>query len=87
MTGRGLQGRHLARLLLLAAFALDLIPAFLFVSAPNFIGPMSAEPPSRLVWLIPAVGIALNLAGLAWMVRLYLSDSEARPSAFRFTHR
>lgn len=86
MTGRGLRGRHLAQLVLLTAIVPDVLAAMLFLTAPNFMGPMVSEPPSGLI-LLPAFGIALNLAGLAWMIRLYPSDSEARPSAFRFARR
>jgi Flp pilus assembly protein TadB len=85
MTGRGLRGRRLARLLLLVAFAVDLFLVYLYVAAPNFIEPMFHEPPSGLVWrMIPVVGIVLNLVGLAWMVRILRADPEGSRSWWRF---
>ena len=85
MTGRGLHGRHLARLILIAAIALDVLLALLlYVWAPGTMSPMWSEPPSRLVSFIPtAFGIALNLAGLAWMVRIVRADPEAGSSSWR----
>lgn len=82
MTGRGLRGRRLARLMLFAAVALDVLLVLLVLSAPNTIGPMSDEPPRR-VWLIAAFGIALNLAGLVWMIRIVRADPESHPSWWR----
>jgi hypothetical protein len=84
MTGRGLRGRRQARAILFIAFGLDLILVFVFVSAPDFMGPMFASPP-RFAWLIPAVGIALNLAELGWMIRIYRTtvDPESHPSNWR----
>ena len=86
MTGRGLRGRHAAQRILLAAILLDALPVLLCASAPNMIGPMSSEPP-RFMWLIPAFGIALNLAGLAWMIRIIRSDPEGHPSFWRSKRR
>ena len=91
MTGRGLAGRRQARLMLFAAIALDAFVVFLFVAqpatmgGPNTSGPMfiPVEPPSRLVWLVPAFGILLNVVGLAWMVRILRADPEGGPSAWR----
>ena len=83
MTGRGLHGRHLARLILYVAIALDVLLALLvYVWAPNTMGPMFSAPP-RHMWLIPAFGIALNLAGLAWMIRIVRADPEAGSSSWR----
>jgi hypothetical protein len=87
MTGRGLRGREQARLLLGAVLALDAVLAFLFVAAPNTMRPMFEAPPSALGLplgsLIVAIGIALHLGGLAWMVRILRADPEAHPSWFR----
>ena len=82
MTGRGLRGRRLARLMLLVAIALDVLLVLLLMSAPNTMGPMFDHPP-RHVWLIPAFGVALNLAGLAWMIRFIRADPEAHPADWR----
>ena len=82
MTGRGLRGRLAAQRILLAAILLDALAVLLFASAPNMIGPMMSEPP-RFMWLIPAFGIALNLVGLAWMIRIVRADPERHPSFWR----
>ena len=90
MTGRGLRGRQQARLLLCAILALDaFLVAVLFVAAPNEMRPMFDSPPSLvglpLGSLIGAIGIAIHLAGIAWMVRILRADPEAHPSWFRAT--
>jgi hypothetical protein len=69
--------------MLFVAIALDAFVVFLFVAAPTNIGPLLLEPPSRLVWLVPAVGILMNITGLAWMVRILRADPEGGPSAWR----
>ena len=88
MTGRGLRGRQLAQLLLVAVVALDAVLAILFVTAPNFVGPMFEAPPSLLGLPlgspIVAIGIALHLGGLAWMVRILRADPEDHRSWWRF---
>ena len=85
MTGLGLRGRRLARLMLAIAIGLDSFVVLLFLNWPHTSGPMYAEPPDRLVmWLIPAVGVVVNVIGLAWMIRIYRSDPEAHPSFWRF---
>jgi len=83
MTGRGLRGRRLARLILLIAFALDAFVALLFIAAPNDIGPMFSTPPSPIVNLIPAIGVAWNLAGLGVMIRIYRAGPEDHRSWWR----
>ena len=88
MTGRGLRGRQQARLLLGAILALDAVLAFLFVAPPNTIGPMFEAPPSPLGLplgsVIVAMGLALHLGGLAWMVRILRADPERHRSWWRF---
>jgi hypothetical protein len=90
VTGRGLRGRQRARGLLLTAVAIDVLGGFLFVALvvdpPNTMGgSMRFDPPSLVGWLIPAIGIALNLLGLGLMIRIYRADPEAHPSSFRAT--
>jgi hypothetical protein len=68
--------------MLFAAVALDVLLVLLLMSAPNTMGPMLDHPP-RHMWLIPAFGVALNLAGLAWMIRIIRADPEAHPSSWR----
>ena len=84
MTGRGLRGRRAARLMLIAVVALDAVLALLVATAPNTIGPM-LEQSSPLEWFVPALGIALNVGGLVWMVWIVRADPEASPSAWRST--
>lgn len=83
MTGRGLRGRRQAQLILMIAVAIDLVMVLLFVAQPTYIGPMSLEPPPFLWWLIPAVGIGVNLLGLAWLIRIYRADPEGGQSSWR----
>ena len=83
MTGRGLRGRRAARRILVAAMMIDVVLALLVVAAPNNMrGPLRSVPSSPL-WLIPAVGVALNLAGLVWMIRIVRADPEAHRSWWR----
>ena len=89
MTGRGLRGRQLAQLLLGLTLALDTLLAFLVVAAPDTTHPRFDAPP-LLVGLplgsvIVAIGIALHLGGLAWMVRILRADPEGHASSFRAT--
>ena len=84
MTGRGVHGRRVGRLLLLAVIALDAILALLLLDASNGILPMYSVPSPILGWLIIATGVALNVVGLAWMIRLYPRDPEAHASHWRF---
>ena len=84
MTGRGLRGRRTARRLLGIAIGLDALVVLLFLTAPHYSRPMMAEAPSVLLGLIPAVGVAANVVGLLWMIRIYRADPEAHPSAWRF---
>jgi hypothetical protein len=89
VTGRGLWGRRIAGLTLLAALALDAMVVLLFVTAPPNDGPMFYVPEEmvRLGLLIPAAGISLNIVGLAWMLRIYRADPERHDSAWRAVRR
>jgi Flp pilus assembly protein TadB len=71
--------------MLLIAFAVVAFEVFLFIARPNYMGPMFDEPPPIMGWLIPAIGIAAQALGLAWMIRIYRADPEGRRSWFRFT--
>jgi hypothetical protein len=86
MTGRGLAGRRTASLMLQVTIVVDAFIAFLFIAGPRSIGAMQFGPPSMLEWLVPVVGVALNLVGLVWMVRIYRADPEAHSSFWR-SHR
>ena len=87
MTGRGLRGRQTAQRLLAIAVGLDALVVFFFLNQPHFIGPMRAEPPSVVEWLIPAAGVAANIFGMLWMIRIYRADPEAHPVAWRYHRR
>lgn len=87
MTGRGLRGRRYAQLMLFATIAADVFLVLLRVPGPSFIGPMTAEPPSPLIWSLPAVGILIHVAGLAWMVRIVRADPERGLTSWRAMHR
>jgi hypothetical protein len=90
VTGKGLRCRRAARSLLLAAIAIDAFMVLLFIAVPHPSGPFT-EPPPLLgaivpIWIIvPAIGIAANILGLAWMVRIYRADPESHPPSFRAT--
>jgi hypothetical protein len=87
MTGRGLRGRHIARLMLAAALALDAMVVVLFASAPQGMGGGGWFPePPRFAWLIPAFGLGLHVVGLAWMIRIIRANPERHASFWR-SHR
>jgi hypothetical protein len=68
------------------AVALDAFVLALFVTGPNTGGPLVTSVP-RLMWLVPAFGIALNLVGLVWMGRVAWSirDPERHRAHWRST--
>jgi hypothetical protein len=88
MTDRGLRGRELAQMILVVTLAIDALVALLFIATPHCMCPMFNEPPSLiglpLGSVIAAIGIALHLGGLAWMVRILRADPEGRPASWRF---
>jgi hypothetical protein len=73
--------------MLQVALTLDALLVFLLIAAPNVIGGAPIGPPSNLEWLVPVVGVAMNIVGLVWMVRIYRSEPEAHPSYWRFHRR
>jgi hypothetical protein len=72
----------LARLILAIAIGLDGFAALLLLNAPHTMGG-DPSPPSGLGLLILLAGLAANVIGLAWMMRIYRSDPEAHPSFWR----
>jgi Kef-type K+ transport system membrane component KefB len=87
VTGRGLRGRQIARRLLGVAVVMDLLVVVLFLVQPDTMHPLDSEPPSSLVWLIPAIGIVMNLAGLGAMIRIDRADPESHRGWWRFQGR
>jgi hypothetical protein len=79
---------HLIRLELAAAIGPPAVIGALFLLAPDTSGPMFRSPPDPLfASSIIALGIALYLIGLVWMLRIYRADPEAHPSSWRSHHR
>ena len=74
----------MARLILLAALAVDALAVVLFVVSPSAIVPSFSVPASPLWLLIPAIGVACNLVGLGLMIRIYRADPEGQRSWWRF---
>ena len=83
MTGLGLRRRRTAQLLIALAIGLDAVVAWWLLNPPHTMGP-DLGPPSGLVLLILLAGVAANVIGLVWMIRIYRSDPEAHPSFWRF---
>jgi Flp pilus assembly protein TadB len=83
MTGRGLRGRQQARLMLIAAVLPNVLVAFLYIARPNYMRPMFDGPLAIWTWLVPAIGIVIDVVGLGWMIRIYRTDPEAGRSAWR----
>jgi hypothetical protein len=81
--GRGLRGRRTARFILFAVLGLDVGVALLLLAPANTIGPMFDSTPSLLFWLVPAIGIAINAAGLIWMIRIVRADPEGGRTSWR----
>ena len=81
MTGLGLRGRRVARLILAIAIGLDGFAALLLLNAPHTMG--GDPPPSGLGLLIVLAGLAANVIGLAWMMRIYRLDPDAHRSFWR----
>ena len=88
MTARGLWGRRAARLIVATTLALDAFLAFWILTLPAIGGgPYVDDGRPQLGWLIVAVGAALHLAGLLWMIRIAWADPEAHPSFWRSLRR
>jgi hypothetical protein len=79
---RALRGRRLARLMFAAALIPLAVAAFFFVAAPNFTGGFYDPGPIGL--LVPAIGVAALVVGLAWMVRILRADPEPDAKSWRY---
>ena len=86
LTGRGLRGRRRARAMIVAGIVPIVVAAFLFIAAPNDIGPMTTEPPSLwTTWIVSGIGVAGVVIGLAWMV--VIERRARRPEEHRSSWR
>jgi hypothetical protein len=84
MTGRGLRGRRMARLMFVIAIVPAAMLGAVFVSPPAMIGPLQAGEPGPLPGAaIIGAGILAYIVGLAWMIRIYRADPEAHGSFWR----
>ncbi|HEX5824841.1 MAG TPA: hypothetical protein VFY18_10325 [Candidatus Limnocylindrales bacterium] len=83
MTGRGLRGRRMARLMIVIAIVPAVMLGVLFVLPPATIGPMQIEDPSPLWAIVVGAGIIGYLTGLAVMIRIYRADPERHSSWWR----
>jgi hypothetical protein len=85
MTGRGLRGRRIARLTLVAALASVVVTVAVLAAPANTMGPSVSPFAAWTTWL----GLAGAATGLAWMVRIVrgASQPERGPSSWRATNR
>ena len=84
MTGQGLRGREIARVMIVIAIAIPVLLGLLVMSAPNTMGGgMQTGDPGPLGTVLIGVAILAYVVGLAWMVRIYRADPEAHVSFWR----
>jgi hypothetical protein len=85
LTGRGLRGRRMARLMIVLAIVPALLTgALIMTSSSTMGGPMFLKPPDpTFAEIIVGAGILAYVVGLAWMVRIYGADPEAHASFWR----
>ena len=84
MTGRGLQGRRQAQSILLVAILMDALAALILLTPSTTMGgAMMPVPGFPTGSIILAVGMALNVMGIAWMVRILRADPEGGRSSWR----
>lgn len=84
MTGRGLQGRRVARQMIRVAFACGVALLVGWIALPGYVHPMFGSVPWYVDWL-PVVGVAIYFLGLGWMVRIYRANPE--PDAHNWRYR
>jgi len=83
MTGRGLRGREIARLMIVMAIVVPVMLGVIVVSPPAMIGPLYSEDLNPLVAIVVGGGILGYLIGLAAMIRICRADPEAHDSFWR----
>jgi hypothetical protein len=86
LTGRGLRGRRMARLMIVTAIVPAVLTGALFMAAPNTMGGgpwMEPPEPNLLPAIVIGAGILAYVVGLAWMIRIYRADPEAHKSFWR----
>jgi hypothetical protein len=80
---RGLQGRRIARGLILLAIICGLGILFLWVAQPGFMDPMFTDVP-WYVSIFPYLGFGSYLLGLGWMFRIYRAQPEPGDRSWRY---
>jgi hypothetical protein len=79
MDAKHTRGWYLTRIELALAVGAPLLTGLLlFVAAPQGMGGFFGEPPLT-AYLVPAVGVAGVLVGLAWMIRIYRGPRDEPP--------
>jgi hypothetical protein len=71
---------HLVRIELAAAIVAIGASLLLILGEPNTMGPAARLVDQPMTW----IGMACAVLGLAWMIRIFRADPEARASAWRF---
>lgn len=63
-----------------------ILPAYLSVATPGFMGPgpMMTTPSSLWYSALPWVGMVGVIVGLVWMVRIHRADPEPDQKAWRY---
>ena len=79
MTGRGLRGRRMARLMFAAAIVPAVFVALLLLTPPTYMYEQPSPLDSWIAWL----AILMYVVGLAAMIRIYRADPEAHASFWR----
>jgi hypothetical protein len=81
----GYEARQQARaIIVLSATVIPVLGLFIFIAAPGTMGgPLPGEE------VMPLVGVAIYLAGLAWMIWIYRSALDVEPDqgAWRYRSR
>jgi hypothetical protein len=80
MTGRGLRGRQVGRLIQLAALP-GFAMLFGWIAQPGY---MDVMPVPWYVPYIPFIGIVMYFLGLGWMVRIYRADPDPDARNWRY---
>jgi hypothetical protein len=77
------RARTLGRFELFVAFAAMPLALFLLLAAPGRTAPMFWQP-TLMETLMPWVGAALYVFGVAWMIWIYRTDPDAGDRSWRY---